>query len=214
MPSAALSCGRSTRDTNATREVITLIARNKRGERRVSAPFYKLLLTAHIIVSVGWLGVVFAKLVLGLAALRTNAPDVSATLYASMDVVNVAFPPLAIGTIVSGVLLSLGTKWGLLQHYWVLTKLVLTVGVIATAVQLGGRLARQAFAAPVGPAANADLILGIASAPTLLIALSVVHLLMLGAAAVISVYKPWGQIGPDRRARVRRGARTGTREAG
>ena len=134
----------------------------------MSAPFYKLLLTAHIIVSVGWLGVVFAKLVLGLAALRTNAPDVSATLYASMDVVNVAFPPLAIGTIVSGDLLSLGTKWGLLQHYWVLTKLVLTVGVIATAVQLGGRLARQAIAAPVGPAANADLILGIASAPTLL----------------------------------------------
>ena len=193
MPSTATSGWRSTGDTNTTLEVITLFARNTRGERRVSPPLYKLLLTAHIIVSVGWLGVVFAKLVLGLAAMTTNAPDVAAGLYVSMDVVNVAFPPLAIGTIVTGVLLSLGTKWGLLQHYWVVTKLALTVGVIATAVQLGGRLVRQSIAAPTESAADAYLILGIAPAPTLLIALSVAHLLMLGIATVISVYKPWGK---------------------
>ena len=103
--------------------VISLFSRNKRGERRVSPPVYKLLLAAHIIVSVGWLGIVFAKLVLGLAAVRSGAPEVSDALYLSMEVVNLAFPPAAIGTIVTGVLLSLGTKWGLLQHYWVATKL-------------------------------------------------------------------------------------------
>jgi uncharacterized membrane protein len=159
----------------------------------VSPSLYKLLLTTHVIVSVGWLGVVFAKLVLGLAAMTSNAPDVADALYVSMGVLNVAFPPLAIGTIVTGVLLSLGTKWGLLQHYWVATKLTLTVGVIATAVQLGGRLVRESIAAPSGPAADAGTILGLASAPTLLLSLSVAHLLMLGAATVISVYKPWGK---------------------
>src|SRR5262249_33025060 len=143
--------------------------------------------------SVGWLGVVFAKLVLGLAAMTTSAPGVSSALYVSMNVLNGAFPPLAISTIVSGVLLSLGTKWGLLQHYWVATKLVLTVGVIATAVQLADRLARQSIAAPSGPAADAVTIPGSASALPLPLPLPVPHLLMRGAAPITSVYKPWGK---------------------
>ena len=180
----------------------------------MSPPLYKLLLAAHIIVSVGWLGIVFAKLILGLAAVTSDAPDVADALYVSMDVVNVAFPPVAIGTIVTGILLSLGTKWGLLQHYWVVTKLVLTVGVIATAVQLGDRFVRQSIAPPSGQALDGGTILDIASAPTtLLISLSVAHVLMLGAATVISVYKPWGQTRPARDDIVRRGARTSTNQA-
>ena len=167
------------------------IALKQRAERRVSPSLYKLLLAAHIAVSVGWLGVVFAKLVLALAAVTARAPGVADALYLAMGVVNVAFPPLAIGTIVSGVFLSLGTKWGLLHHYWVVTKLVLTVGVIATAVQLGDRLLRQAVAAPSAPLAG--------DATTLLVALSLAHLLMLGAATVLSVYKPWGKTWLGRR---------------
>src|SRR5262245_32335260 len=173
--------------------MVTSIARSQPAERRVSPSRYKLLLTAHIMVSVGWLGVVFAKLVLGLGAVTTSVPDVAAALFAGMNAVNVAFPPLAIGTVVSGVLLSLGTKWGLLQHYWVATKLVLTVGVIATAVQLTDRLVQRAIAAPSGPVAEAATSQGIAAAATMLTALAVAHLLMLGAATVVSVYKPWGK---------------------
>jgi hypothetical protein len=188
--------------------MIAVFARNKQGERRVSPSQYKLLLAAHIIVSVGWLGVVFARLVLGLAALRTSAPDIFAALYVSIGVLNVAFPPLAVGTIVSGVLLSLGTRWGLLQHYWVVTKLVLAVGVIVTALQLADRLVRQSLAAPSGPAAAAGPILGFASAPTLVISLAVVHLLMLGAATVISVYKPWGKTWFARRDTVKSAAKS------
>jgi hypothetical protein len=183
--------------------MIAVYARNQQGERRVSPSLYRLLLTAHIIASVGWLGVVFAKLVLGLAAITTRAPGVSDALYVSMNVLNGAFPPLAISTIVSGVVLSLGTRWGLLQHYWVATKLALTVGVIATAVQLGDRLARQSIAAPAGPAVDAVTTLGSASAPTLLLSLSVAHLFMLGAATAISVYKPWGKTWFGRRKTAR-----------
>jgi hypothetical protein len=174
--------------------LITLFSRNKRGERRVSPPVYKLLLAAHIIVSGGWLGIAFAKLVLAVAAATAGAPDVSDALYVSMEVVNVAFPPAAIGTIVTGVLLSLGTKWGLLQHYWVATKLALAVGVIVTGIALVDRLIRQSISAPSGQVVDDGTILGIASAPTtLLISLSVAHVLVLGAAAVVSVYKPWGK---------------------
>ena len=99
---------------------------NQRGERRASPRVYRLLLTAHIIASVGWLGIVFAKLVLAIAAATAASPEVSAALLLALNVVNAAFAPASTGAIVCGVLLSLGTRWGLLQYYWVVAKLVLT----------------------------------------------------------------------------------------
>jgi hypothetical protein len=145
-------------------------------------------------VSVGWLGVVFAKLVLGLAALTTASPTVATALYVAMNAVNVAFPPVAIGTVVTGVLLSLGTKWGLLQHYWVATKLVLTVGVIVTAVQLTGRIMAEGTAGSLSSGADVVAIIDVTSVAPMLMALAVVHLIMLGFATVLSVYKPWGRL--------------------
>ncbi len=35
--------------------------------------------------------------------------------------------PLALATLVTGVVMALGTRWGLFRHYWVLFSLVLTV---------------------------------------------------------------------------------------
>lgn len=172
----------------------------------MSPQLYKLLLAAHIIVSVGWLGIVFANLVLGLAAIASETPEVSDALYSSMKVVNVAFLPAAIATIATGVLLSLGTKWGLLRHYWVATKIALTAGVTATALALGGRLVRQSISA-----VDDETILGIASAPTFLISLSAAHVLMLGVATVVSVYKPWGKTRLDRRKASQSLSREGAR---
>ena len=170
-----------------------MFSRNQQRERRVSPSRYKLLLTSHILVSVGWLGTVFAKLVLGLVAVRTSEPELARALLLAMNVVNLAFPPIAIATIVTGVLLSLGTRWGLLQHYWVIAKQALTVGVIVTAVRLGDRLIQQSAAGASGQALDSGTLLGIVGLAALpLIALSLVHLVMLGLATVLSVYKPWG----------------------
>jgi hypothetical protein len=152
------------------------------------------LLTSHIVVSVGWLGVVLAKVALGVLALTAGAPELAAALSTAMLRLNVAFPPVAIGTIVSGVLLSLGTKWGLIHHYWVATKIALTVGVIATAVQLSDRFVQQSVGGSPAPASATGALLAIsASGVTLLLALAVTHLVMLVVATVLSVYKPWGK---------------------
>lgn len=173
-----------------------VFSRNKAGERRVSPPVYRLLLTAHILVSAGWLGVVFAKLLLGLRAVASDAPAVSDPLYTATEAVNVAFPPAAVATLVTGVLLSLGTRWGVLRYYWVATKLALCLGVIATGVAFVDRLAQRSVSAPSPVRAIGEgTVLDVVSAPaTLLISLSVAHVLMLGAATVLSVYKPWGRI--------------------
>jgi hypothetical protein len=165
-----------------------MFTRSSRGERRLSPSAYKVLLTSHIMVSVGWLGASFAKLVLGWVAVA----DGSISLFRAMHVLNVVFPPLAVGTIITGVLLSLGTRWGLLNHYWVLTKLVLTVGVIGTGVRLTDSLVDQALA----------------GSPTALLLMAVTHVLMLAIASVVSVYKPWGMtwFGERGAARIRVGA--------
>jgi hypothetical protein len=179
--------------------VITVFSRTKQGARRVSPPVYKVMLAAHIIASGAWLGVVLAKVILELAAITAAAPEIAGALYLAIGAVNTAFPPLAIATMVSGVILSLGTKWGLLQHYWVATKLVLTVGVIATAVQLGSRITRPAHATLAREAVGDGAILEFLTAPeTLLLSLSLAHVLMLGLATVVSIYKPWGRTGIGR----------------
>jgi hypothetical protein len=92
------------------------------------------------------------------------------------------------------VILSVGTAWGLFQHYWIVAKLALTVAVIVTGVRFVGAWVEQAVATGPGPVA------------TPLIYASLAHLLMLGAATVISIYKPWGRIRPGRPAPARPGA--------
>jgi cation transport ATPase len=170
---------------------------NNRGERRVSPSMYKFLLALHIIVSVGWLGTAYAKFILQLAAMMTNDPDISIAIYSTMKNLSIAFPILAIPTIITGVLLSLSTKWGLIKYYWVVTKFVLSVGVIVTAISLDGRFIEQSISALSGQAMDKSMV---ASAPSiLLISLTVAHLIMLGAATFISVYKPWGKTWFDRR---------------
>lgn len=178
--------------------MIGLFFQNKRGERRVSPPLYKFLLTTHIVVSVGWLGVAAAKLVLGIGAVSTTNSDIPDALYTSMKILNTLFPPAAVATFLTGVVLSLGTKWGLLHYYWVLVKLGLTVGVITTGILFVDQLIRQSLTAATGQAANAGVLPEIGSAPMILISLSVAHALMLAAAVVLSVYKPWGKTGYGR----------------
>jgi hypothetical protein len=53
------------------------------------------MLAAHVVVSGRWLGIAFAKLVLGLAAATSDAPAVCRSLYPLMEAANVGLPPAA-----------------------------------------------------------------------------------------------------------------------
>ena len=181
--------------------------------RRLSPGLRKLVLAAHVLVAVGWFGVVLAKLVLEVAAVTTRDQGMARAAYGLMaNLDRVSFPPMAVATLLTGVVLAVGTAWGLFQHYWIVAKLALTVAVVVTGVVFVGAWTRQALALSSGPAAALATGPALDSAPMLLIGAAVAHLLMLGAATVISVYKPWGRIRPDRHAPVRRGPRTSMSE--
>lgn len=88
----------------------------------------KLALTAHVASSVGWLGSVAAFLVLAVVGLTGEDGQRVRGAYLAMEITGwYVIVPLAFASLLTGLVQSLGTTWGLFRHYWVLAKLVLTV---------------------------------------------------------------------------------------
>src|SRR5258708_3923862 len=151
--------------------------------------FRKLVLTAHVTFSVGWLGAVAAFLVLAIAGLTSQDTQIISTAYLAMELTaRFVIVPLAFASLLSGIIQSLGTPWGLLRHYWVLVKLLLTTFatiVLLEKVPLIDSAARRAAEAKLSSAdlRAAGMPLAIHAAGGLLVLLVI---------TTLSVYKPWG----------------------
>lgn len=95
----------------------------------------KLALTAHVTCSVGWLGAVGAFLALAIAGLTSTEPVMVRSAYLAMELTGwYVIVPLSLASLITGLVQSLGTTWGLFRHWWVVIKLLLTT--IATVVLL------------------------------------------------------------------------------
>ncbi|WP_209313979.1 hypothetical protein [Blastococcus sp. TF02A-35] len=89
----------------------------------------KTALTVHVAASVGWLGAVAAFLALAVVGLTsTDGSTVRGTYVAAAVVTWFVIVPLCLASLLSGIVQSLGTPWGLFRHYWVVVKLALTLG--------------------------------------------------------------------------------------
>src|SRR5688572_7915094 len=98
----------------------------------MTAAVRKLMLTLHLTVSVGWLGAVLSYLALDVIATTGTDPVQLRASYIGMELVaSNVIVPLAFATLVTGLVMSLGTKWGLFRHYWVIVSLVLTLFAVA-----------------------------------------------------------------------------------
>src|SRR5204863_5234971 len=95
----------------------------------------KLVLTAHLTFSVGWIGAVIAYLALGVSAVTSQDAQTVRAAWIAMELTGwVVIVPLALAALLTGLVMSLGTPWGLFRHYWVLISLALTI--FATVVLL------------------------------------------------------------------------------
>jgi len=91
----------------------------------------KFVLTAHVISSVGWLGAVTAYLALVVAALTVRDFQAVRAAWIAMDLIGwFVIVPLALASLLIGIVQSLSTPWGLFRHYWVLFKFLLTMFAI------------------------------------------------------------------------------------
>lgn len=149
----------------------------------------KLVLTAHVSFSVGWLGAVAVFLVLAIAGLTSQDIQTVRSAYLAMELTaRFVIVPLALASLLTGLIQSLGTPWGLLRHYWVLVKLLLTTFatiVLLEKVPLIESAARRAAEAKLSDAGlrAAGMPLAIHAAGGLLVLLVI---------TTLSVYKPWG----------------------
>ena len=88
----------------------------------------KFALTAHVTSSVGWLGAVAGFLALAVAGLTSQDAQTVRAAYLAMELTGwFVIVPLSLASLLTGLVQSLGTKWGLFRHYWVLVKLLLTI---------------------------------------------------------------------------------------
>ncbi len=150
----------------------------------------KFALAAHLTCSVGWLGAVGLSLALGVAGLVSQDPQVVRGVYPAMEVAGwFVLVPLSFASLLSGLVQSLGTRWGLFRHYWVVIKLVMNVFasvVLLMYMQTLGHLADLA-AASTAPGGGLG---GLRSTSPVLH--SGGALLLLLVATTLSVYKPRG----------------------
>lgn len=148
----------------------------------------KLVLSVHLAVSVGWIGAIAAYLALDVATVATHDPGTLRAAYVGMELIaRSVIVPLAIATLISGIVMSLGTRWGLFRHYWVVISLLLTV--FATVVLLSETGTISALAArATDPSATSDELAALNST----LVHSIGGMLVLAAVLVLNVYKPRG----------------------
>jgi len=150
----------------------------------------KLALTAHVTSSVGWLGAVAVSLALSLACLTTRDAELVRASYLTMKLIGwVVLVPLSLASLLTGLVQSLGTPWGLFRHYWVLVKLLMNLFATLVLLMYMQTLGYLADAA-------ADTTLSGAGLLELRNPSPVIHsagaLLLLIVAVTLSVYKPRG----------------------
>ncbi|GAA1383183.1 hypothetical protein [Catellatospora chokoriensis] len=118
----------------------------------------KTALTAHITTSLAWLGAVTSFVALAVVGLTTTDPGRAHAAYTANDIITTAvIVPLAFASLTTGIIQSAGTTWGLLRHYWVLAKTILTVPATGVLLLHTGPIAALADPANVTALAAGQL---------------------------------------------------------
>lgn len=151
-------------------------------------PVRRGLLVAHVAVSVSWLGLTVGLLTLGIAAFATGDAVTARAATRAMKIFgDWLVVPVALLALVSGLVLALGTPWGLARHRWVWTKFWLTL--ITTGLSVFSlRPGIDAAAADGAVDINIVIAPSVATATYLFI-------------TAVSVLKPWGLTRRGRRLR-------------
>ena len=150
----------------------------------------KLALTAHITSSVGWLGAIVGFLALAVVGVISQDARTVRAVYVVMEPIGwFVLVPLSLASLLTGLIQSLGTTWGLFRHYWILAKL--SMNLFASIVLL---MYMQTLGYLTGVAADTTTstrVPDVLTNPT-----AVLHaggaLLLLLVAVTLSVFKPRG----------------------
>jgi uncharacterized membrane protein len=151
----------------------------------------KTILVLHIVAGGSWFGLDVAMAVLIFTAIGTDSAAVRADVLQSLQLVTV-WPMFcaAMLSLITGIQLGLGSKYGLVRYWWVAVKLVLNLvlcTLILIALQPGlGDVAQYGRDLAAGTATDRDM--------SDLFFPPIVSLSALTFATILSVAKPWGRL--------------------
>lgn len=171
----------------------TTSSRNRGGRtapNRLRGRAHQAALTAHVLSSVGWFGAAVVVAFCCIAAASTGDAATADAYLRTIETSPWLTVPLGAVAVVTGAVLSLGTVWGFVRHWWLVAKLVIAAVMIVTDVVI------------VAPAARDSLASGSA---THLFGPTIAHCVALGIATVLSVFKPKGRTPWGKRVEARQG---------
>ncbi|WP_106397073.1 hypothetical protein [Actinocorallia populi] len=176
----------------------TLIAvRLKPRFPRLKRRSRKVWLALHVGISVGWLGLSLGMLTLAVAGATTDDPVIRHGAYEIMHLFDLAIViPSVFAALITGVVVSLGTPWGLVRHWWVLLKLLIALSLPVAATVESGWI-EQLKLRTEDPAADPG---GVGLALVVCMACFVA---LLWTAVALSVFKPGGKTRWGREGRFR-----------
>jgi hypothetical protein len=152
-------------------------------------PVRTVTLTAHVLASVGWFGALAVFLAHALASIMSDDLHIVRSVCVAMAVTAwFVILPLCLASVATGVVQALGTSWGLVRHYWIVAKLLLTS--LATAVLLLklapiSELARIATEPSFSQATSRDLKMS-------LLVHAIGGLVVLLVVTILAIHKPVG----------------------
>ena len=157
----------------------------------------------HVVSAVGWLGINFADFALAVTGLTTTDPALQHAMLRALVVVgNTLLIPISLLALTTGLVLALGTQWGLLRYKWVVVKLILTsIAVLLIPVALLPELNNLNDLASALPA---DELLDTSEHTWGVLSAAVVSTSMYITNVIMSIIKPGGrtQRGNQARAKV------------
>ena len=94
----------------------------------------KALVTAHAVAAACWVGIAFTFVAMSVVAMSINDIQATRVIYELMATFDVTLLPWAnFATVLTGLALSITTKWGLIRYYWLAAKLAIAVGILILA---------------------------------------------------------------------------------
>ncbi|SDJ42451.1 hypothetical protein SAMN05421869_110221 [Nonomuraea jiangxiensis] len=152
----------------------------------------------HVLTSVGWIGVGLCQLALNVIGLLTDDPHLRHAVHAIAHLLDRwLLIALALGSLTTGTLLGLKTRWGLISYWWVIAKIALSAGLLVfTPIWMGGWAIEATALSSDSDDAHQPAYLSVRDD---LMSGSVAVVTTLVLIMVISVVKPWGRTPRGRR---------------
>ena len=161
----------------------------------ISPSLRRLALTAHVAVSVGWIGLEAALLGLAVTGRVTHDPETFRAAYIAIGIfARFFYVPVALAALLTGILSSVGTRYGLLQWWWVVLKFVMTVALTAGGglfvIESMQRASDRVIGVPASELGQAT----VGGLGPTLVGMMTVGMVLLITMTVLSEYKPFGKL--------------------